>query len=154
MIHFGHAYTRLKGTWSRNERTKDALIHMGPSVLAASLTTICAAAVMLFCIIIFYVRFAQVLLLSILMATVGSFIVFLTLTDIFGPSDPSSLSDCFHARLFGKIKNKANRERIESLSTVSLSPPASEAGGETETVDWLSKRSRLAMFLLHQRDVP
>jgi hypothetical protein len=50
VIHFGHAYAHLPGEVSRSERTKFALIRMGPSILAAAFTTIAAAIIMLFTI--------------------------------------------------------------------------------------------------------
>ena len=46
-IHFSHAYASLQGHAPRNERTRFALISMGPSVLAAAFTTFAAALVML-----------------------------------------------------------------------------------------------------------
>jgi hypothetical protein len=51
VIHFTHSYAHFKGTHSRSERTKHALIQMGPSILAAAFTTIAAAIIMLFTIV-------------------------------------------------------------------------------------------------------
>lgn len=48
VIHFTHSYSHFKGTHSRSERTKHALIQMGPSILAAAFTTIAGALIMLF----------------------------------------------------------------------------------------------------------
>lgn len=78
---------------NRHDRTKYALISMGPSLLAAAFTTICSAAIMFLCIIRFFTKFATILFFTILMATIGSFIVFITLTDCFGPSQPTWLVD-------------------------------------------------------------
>lgn len=50
VIHFCHAYAHLPGEVPRGERTKFALIRMGPSILAAAFTTIAAAIIMLFTI--------------------------------------------------------------------------------------------------------
>ena len=93
VLHFGHAYAYLPGEVSRSDRTKYALIRMGPSILAAGFTTICAAIVMLFTVISFFRQFAQILFFTILQATIGSFILFLTLTDCIGPKDPTYLWD-------------------------------------------------------------
>lgn len=79
---------------------------MGPSILAAAFTTICAAIVMLFTVITFFTKFAQILFYTILMATAGSFIVFLTLTDIFGPSNPTALVD----KSIMKLRNLTTEE--------------------------------------------
>lgn len=93
VLHFSHAYAYLPGEVGRNERTKYALIHMGPSILAAAFTTICSAIIMLFCVISFFKQFAQILFYTILMSTIGSFIVFLSLADTLGPSRPTYLFD-------------------------------------------------------------
>jgi hypothetical protein len=51
VIHFCHAYSSMKGEYNRGERTKHALVTMGPSILAAAFTTIAAATIMLFTIV-------------------------------------------------------------------------------------------------------
>lgn len=93
VIHFSHAYIHNEGNIHRYERTEKALIHMGPSILAAAFTTIAAASVMLFCEITFNRKFAIILFMTIMYATLGSFIVFLVLTDSFGPSEPTKFID-------------------------------------------------------------
>merc|ERR1712183_336944 len=77
----------------RNSRTKFALIHMGPSVLAAAFTTIAGATIMLFTIITFFQKFAIVLFLTITQSILGSLVVFMSLTDCIGPSNPTYLYD-------------------------------------------------------------
>jgi predicted RND superfamily exporter protein len=93
VLHFGHAYSSPPGTLSRHERTKQALIRMGPSVIAAAVTTIGAAAVMMFTKIVFFQRFAVILFYSLMMGLVGSVFVFLVITDIFGPAEPTVCVD-------------------------------------------------------------
>lgn len=102
VIHFCHAYSSADDvnergrsvvfTVARGERTKRALIRMGPSVLAAAATTMAAAVAMLFCAITFFQKFALVLFMTVVQASIGSFVIFLTLTDCFGPSDPTLLA--------------------------------------------------------------
>ena len=78
VIHSTHRYSHLKGEHSPSERTKHALIQMGPSILAAAFTTIAAAVIMLFTIILFFQKcFALILFMTIVQATIGSFLVFL-----------------------------------------------------------------------------
>ena len=67
VIHFAHAYTHQIGNLSRKERTKYAMVTMGPSILATALTTFCSAVVMLFCTITFFQKFALVLFFTIVM---------------------------------------------------------------------------------------
>merc|ERR1712086_306047 len=86
IIHFAHAYVLPVGDKSREERTKYAMVSMGPSILATALTTFCSAVVMLFCTITFFQKFALVLFFTIVMATVASFIFFMTLVNCFGPT--------------------------------------------------------------------
>jgi hypothetical protein len=98
VIHFTHAYSMLPGSVDRGERTKHALLEMGPSILAAAFTTISGATVMLFTVISFFEKFAVVLFLTIIQATAGSFIVFLVLTDCFGPAEPTYTVDLLLAK--------------------------------------------------------
>ena len=102
VIHFSHAYASLEGHASRNERTRYALISMGPSILAAAFTTFAAAMVMLFTIITFFEKFAVILFLTIAQSTVGSFVVFLVMVDCIGPSDPTHLMDQMLSRCYAK----------------------------------------------------
>lgn len=66
---------------------------MGPSILAAAFTTIAAAVIMLFTVITFFQKFATILCYTVSMATVGALVVFLTLADTFGPSEPTVAVD-------------------------------------------------------------
>merc|ERR1712176_1503357 len=108
VIHFAHAYVSAAEHMAhsnngdrkanakymkQNDRTKFALIHMGPSVLAAAFTTIAGATIMLFTIITFFQKFAIVLFLTITQSILGSFVVFMSLTDCIGPSNPTYLYD-------------------------------------------------------------
>ena len=59
VIHFGHAYIHFKGRVDKRERTKYAVLHMGPSILAAAMTTFASAVVMMFCSLIFFRKFGE-----------------------------------------------------------------------------------------------
>lgn len=59
VIHFGHAYIHFKGDVDKRERTKYAVLHMGPSILAAAATTVSSALVMLFCKVVFFTKFGK-----------------------------------------------------------------------------------------------
>jgi predicted RND superfamily exporter protein len=114
VIHFGHSYASLPGVISRHERTKFALIRMGPSILAAAFTTVCAAVIMLFTVISFFQQFAQILFFTVIQATAGTFIFFLTLTDCLGPSEPTVLYDKMLAKCCGCGKKNATAEEYSS----------------------------------------
>ena len=99
VIHFGHAYSHLPGIRSREERTKHALMHMGPSILAAAATSIGAALIiMFFCHLRFFIQFAEMLVFTMAHAVIGSFVVYFVLTDLFGPSQASKSFDVFFSK--------------------------------------------------------
>ena len=80
---------------------------MGPSILAAAFTTFAAAVVMLFCQILFFTKFALILLMTILHATLASFVFYIALTDSIGPSEPTKLIDVIFTRCNEKdMKNE------------------------------------------------
>jgi hypothetical protein len=114
VIHFSHAYSLLKGTVSRGRRTKYALIKMGPSVLATALTTILSAVIMLFTVITFFQKFALILFFTVIQASAGSFILFLTMVDCVGPSNPTYLVDRW---LFGNTEENLVVEDREAQQT-------------------------------------
>jgi 5-methyltetrahydrofolate--homocysteine methyltransferase len=134
VIHFCHAYAHIPGEVDRHKRTQIALIRMGPSILAAGVTTIAAAIIMLFTIISFFQKFALILFMTIIQATIGSFIVFLTLTDCFGPSNPTVFVDKGIAVILGKFGvQKPATERLSTSSDLGLTATDEErAGGKIE----------------------
>jgi len=107
VIHFSHAYCHFRGKRSREDRTRFTVVHMGPSILAAAATTFSAATVMLFCKITFFTKFASILFMTMLHATIGAFVGFLVLADLFGPSEPTKLVDTQLAKCFHKNKSKS-----------------------------------------------
>jgi 5-methyltetrahydrofolate--homocysteine methyltransferase len=117
VIHFAHSYSSLPGNVARSERTLYSLVEMGPSILAAGFTTISAATIMLFTVISFFQKFAVVLFLTVLQATAGSFIVFLVLTDCFGPAEPTALIDSVVAKCQGWFRKRDGKDEIAMADT-------------------------------------
>jgi len=119
VIHFSHAYVSLPGQVGKEIRTKHALIDMGPSILAAAFTTMAGALMMLFCIITFFTKFAFVLFFTIIQATIGSFVVFLTMTDCIGPSEPTYMADRLlnHCRPAGDDNENSDAKESQHTST-------------------------------------
>ena len=111
VIHFTHAYSALRGDVDRHTRTKHALIVMGPSILAAAFTTLAAASIMLFTTITFFVKFAVVLFFTIVQATVASFVVFIVIADVCGPSRPTYLIDKIILMISGNYKTEDEKGR-------------------------------------------
>lgn len=46
VLHFGSAYIMYQGNVSRHERTRFAILHMGPSILASGASTLITAIIM------------------------------------------------------------------------------------------------------------
>jgi hypothetical protein len=145
VIHFCHAYAHLSGDVDRHKRSQDALIRMGPSILAAGVTTISAAIIMLFTIISFFQKFALILFMSIIQATIGSFIIFLVLTDCIGPSNPTYLVDkllgCVFGAAAGTVKSVSNGTSKGTSKTKKASDESSE---DVTVVESSHGRSSLA----------
>jgi hypothetical protein len=115
VTHLSVAYVAPKGKVRKENRTAHALVHMGPSILASAITTGGAAVIMVFTVILFFQKFAFVLLFTILHSTLGSFVFFITLTNCFGPSEP----DC----LVSYVK-KAVYRAVQSLGGGKVEEPA------------------------------
>lgn len=95
VIHFSHSYTRVHGTLNKEERTRYALVNMGPSILGATITTFAVAFMMLFCKVVFFIKFAQLLIVTISYSLLGSFVFYILIMDIFGPAAPTRTMDTF-----------------------------------------------------------
>jgi len=93
---------------------------MGPSILAAAVTTFSAAIAMLFCQVTFFTKFALILLMTILHATVGSFVVYLVCTVTFGPSEPTRLIDSVAMRIKQKLCNNKDSSTTEEVVPKSI----------------------------------
>ncbi|CAB9499985.1 dispatched homolog 1 [Seminavis robusta] len=130
VIHFCHAYVSMPGEVAKEIRTRHAIIDMGPSILAAAITTMAGAMIMLFCVITFFTKFAFVLFFAIVQATIGSFVFFLTLTDTIGPSQPTYMAD----RLFQSCGGNKQPEGSTAASTAAVETlPASVAVEATKS---------------------
>lgn len=129
VIHFSHAYASIPGEASRESRTKYALIDMGPSILAAAFTTMAGAAIMLACVITFFTKFAMILFFTIVQSVLGSFVVFLTLTDCIGPIQPTYWAD----RIAEKFKGNESGSRDKEVSfTREFSEPSDSTDKQEE----------------------
>ena len=102
---------------AKEVRTKYAVVHMGPSILAAAVTTFSASIVMMFCQVVFFTKFAMILMVTIFQATIGSFVIFITLNDTFGPSEPTKFIDSLVARISGKDAGKNNQDTNDLVLT-------------------------------------
>jgi uncharacterized membrane protein len=92
---------------------------MGRSILAASITTVAAAIIMIFTIIVFFQKFAYVLFFSIIQATAAVFIFFCTNADCLGPSNPTYLFDSIVSCIFCHKKNEQGAQAQDSDRTAS-----------------------------------
>lgn len=67
---------------------------------------------MIFCTLSFFTKFAQMLMLTIAHSIIGSFILYLVLTDLFGPANPTKLFD----EVVAKISCKKDEESKSNSS--------------------------------------
>merc|ERR1711915_1107570 len=122
VLHFCHAYAHYDGGpgryVDRGDRTKQALVRMGPSILAAGVTTIGAASIMLFTVVSFFQQFAQILF----------FAIFMALVDCFGPTHPTYWVDTYCRRTDSNKDTEVNKN--EATSTGSSSTDSKD---KTET---------------------
>jgi hypothetical protein len=94
--------------------------------LAAAFTTICSAVIMLFCVISFFKQFAQILFYTILMSTIGSFIVFLSLADTWALPDRHICLTRFGQGVPNRLLNAAKRRSeptTAAITTLASSHP-------------------------------
>jgi len=67
---------------------------MGPSTLGATITTLMVAFMMLFCEVIFFIKFAQLLIVTICFSLLGSSVFYyIVIMDIIGPATPTKAID-------------------------------------------------------------
>lgn len=71
---------------SREERTRYAILHIGPSIIGSAFTTLSTAIIMMFTENEFSRKLATMLIVTILQAFIGSFVVFFTLCSVAGSS--------------------------------------------------------------------
>lgn len=95
VIHLCHAYVEMSpsGAAPRTERSERAICSIGPPILSSAATTFFTGLLLLACNILFFVQFGIVLVLTMIFATVGVFVVFLVLVDTLGPAQPTYLAD-------------------------------------------------------------
>jgi 5-methyltetrahydrofolate--homocysteine methyltransferase len=127
VVHFGHAYIFFEGFHTKEERTKHATIHMGPSILAAAMTTFSAAIVMIFCTLKFFTLFSEMLLLTITHAIIGSFIVYLVLCETFGPAEPTKLYSHFCTKKT-RTNDEVNNNQVSYVPSFAVN--TADKGGE------------------------
>ena len=85
---------------------------------------------MLFCVITFFTKFALVLFFTIVQATVGSFVILLTLMDCIGPTQPTywadKLADRFKQSDIVETSKQKGKKELSSTGEVSDESPNSE----------------------------
>jgi predicted RND superfamily exporter protein len=70
----------------KEERTRYAVLHIGPPIIGSAFITLSTATFMLFVENQFSRKFGTILIITILQSMIGSFVVFFSLCDCFGPS--------------------------------------------------------------------
>merc|ERR1719330_348114 len=104
IIHIGHAYSHHKSKLSRKERTKEAILCMGPSVIFSFTTTFISSCILLFCTHRLIYSFGVVFIATMVTAIITTFVFFTNLTDLFGPAEPKKF---VNEKICMKKKKKA-----------------------------------------------
>jgi len=84
----GHSYNHHEGKVSRHERTKAAILDMGPSVIYSFATTFISSCILLVCTHTLIIKFATVFIATMLLSVFTAFVFFTNLTDLFGSDEP------------------------------------------------------------------
>jgi hypothetical protein len=93
---------------------------MGTSILGATMTTFSVSVLMLFCQVLFFVKFAQLLIVTIAFSLYGGLVFFSVIVDCFGPEEP--------LQSFAKLKKSLGEDKKAKTDSVSktnsnLPPP-------------------------------
>lgn len=92
VLHASHSYSMAPENCARREeRTRYAVLHIGPPILGSAFTTLSTAIIMMFAENQFSRKFGTILIVTILQSIIGSFVVFFALCDCFGPSKNHNL---------------------------------------------------------------
>lgn len=126
VIHMSSSYCLLQGHCSRGERTRYALVNMGPSILGSAFTTFLVGFVSLFSQGMFMIRFAQLLVVTILYSLIGACVFYAVIVDIIGPAEPTNAID--------NAFNACRKSIVESAAGDQLSSADSNNNISTSTV--------------------
>ncbi|KAJ5072975.1 sterol-sensing domain [Anaeramoeba ignava] len=85
VVHFAHAVNSSKSK-KRVKRVRDALYSVGVSIFSGCTTTIGASLFLFLCYIVFFIKFGKFVLLTVLFSFAYSFLFFLPLCTVLGPS--------------------------------------------------------------------
>ena len=106
-----HSYCHAHGKHPREERTKSAIMSMGTSILGATMTTFSVSVLMLFCQVLFFVKFAQLLIVTIAFSLYGGLVFFSVIVDCFGPDEP--------LQTYAKLKSTLWKDKKATTDSVS-----------------------------------
>lgn len=94
VLHASHSYSTAPDSLvTKEERTRYAVLHIGPPIIGSAFTTLSTATIMLFTENQFSRKFGTILIITILQSMIGSFVVFFSLCDCFGPSKNHKFSN-------------------------------------------------------------
>merc|ERR1712038_68252 len=119
VVHMSHAYCHHTGILSCNERTRDSISIMGPSIIYSFSTTFISACILLFCTHQFLYSFGIIFIFTMVSAVITTFVFFSNLTDLFGPPEPTKFIDDFFSFHCNKknIADDAAKE-LDSLNQI------------------------------------
>ena len=145
-LHLANGYNESEYLTSYG-RTKDALTHIGGSVLSASITTIGASFFLLFCEIVIFQRFGYVIGANIFISIIYALFFFCPILIVAGPTGESgTMRGCYHFFLRVFSRGKAKDAVVEdATSSVSLRTGDEGEGVEMADISLQQKGAKLAV---------
>ncbi|KAJ5077047.1 hypothetical protein M0811_00367 [Anaeramoeba ignava] len=121
VVHFAHAYTH-RNLPTRYLKVRYAMTDLGISVFSAAVTTLGAAFVLFFTIILFFRNFGIILWLVILFSVLWSFVFFFSILTLIGPETKKTnftyiLGKCFSFFKCRKKNQNENQNEFEEQKT-------------------------------------
>ena len=130
IMHFAHAYSMIPGKVDKRVRMNHAISHMGPSVLGSAATTLSTALIMQFTRTTSPMKFATMMIMTVVHSLIGSFIIFSVLCLCFGPAEPTRRFDTIKTRVVNQLQ-KGEIKRVGTQSEVEV-PQSIEIATDTD----------------------
>eukprot|EP00951_Prasinocladus_malaysianus_P047881 scaffold652331_cov30-Prasinocladus_malaysianus.AAC.1 len=112
-LHIAGAYIESEES-CRVERTRDALTHLGVSVVAGAVTTILSGLFLWGTVMLFFQKFAFLITFTVAVSFLWSMVFLPSLLLIVGPQDDFGSWPALFRRLFGCVGNRVQPERLDS----------------------------------------
>merc|ERR1711924_75973 len=116
VVHLANSYVESHSQ-TRKQKTQDALYDMGISVIAGGITTAGAGCFLYFTVLLFFYKFALLMVFTILASWIWSLGFFISLVNCFGPEGTTgSLDPCLRA-IYTRLRKDPSSETTSKGSS-------------------------------------